>query len=238
MRFPIVVIFIVKYTIMGEKKYKHCSVCNKELPANRKYFKRHGDDTLHDICRICEDREKHDKEWKDGMLLCHKCGKFLPVDNFAKSDHYLYRDCHDARCRNCKTKRANEIKKSFTSDIALLKILQIRFLCAKERASRKNIPFDITKDYLKELWKKQNGRCAISNIPMTFELGNGRTPTNISLDQIDHKKGYTIGNTQLVCMAVNQMKSDLQMDELYMFCENILSNKILYESSLNETSLI
>ena len=57
---------------------------------------------------------------------------------------------------------------------------------------------------------------------MTFEQGNGRISTNVSIDQINPKEGYTIGNIQLVCMAINQMKSDLNMDEVYMFCEGIL----------------
>lgn len=40
---------------------------------------------------------------------------------------------------------------------------------------------------------------------MTFKQCNGRTPTNVSIDQVNHKEGYVIGNIQLVCMAVNQM---------------------------------
>ena len=58
----------------------------------------------------------------------------------------------------------------------------MRFLCAKERAKKLNIPFDITKDYLKYLWDTQKGLCAISNIPMTYKYNNGRTPTNVSID--------------------------------------------------------
>ena len=49
---------------------------------------------------------------------------------------------------------------------------------------------------------------------MTFKQCNGSTPTNVSIDQVNHKEGYVIGNIQLVCMAVNQMKSDLEMDDL------------------------
>lgn len=40
------------------------------------------------------------------------------------------------------------------------------------------------------------------------------------------KIGYTNkDNVQLVCMAVNQMKSDLTEEELFMFCNSIISNK-------------
>lgn len=101
----------------------------------------------------------------------------------------------------------------------------MRFLCARERALRNGLEFNITKQYLKDLWDKQNGLCAITNIPMTYKHCNGRTLTNVSVDQINPHKGYVIGNVQLVCMAVNQMKSDLSMEELYMFCEAIIKNK-------------
>ena len=99
----------------------------------------------------------------------------------------------------------------------------MRFLGAKERAKKFNIPFDITKEYLQYLWDKQKGLCALSGIPMTYKRDGGRTPTNVSIDQINPHLGYTKNNIQLVCMAVNQMKNDLSMEELYMFCESILN---------------
>ncbi len=211
---------------MGKKlKYRICSICGKELPLTRKFFKRNSDDSFHEMCRECEDHTKHDAEWKDGLLKCHKCGKYFPASEFAKTSAYPYREYHDARCKKCKSKRANEIKRGYSNECGLLKILQSRYLAAKDRASKKSLPFNITKEYLKNLWDSQDGKCAICGIPMTFELCNGRTPTNVSIDQINHKKGYIIGNIQLVCMAVNQMKSDLEMDDLYTFCEAILENK-------------
>jgi hypothetical protein len=57
---------------------------------------------------------------------------------------------------------------------------------------------------------------------MTFELNAGRTPTNLSVDRINPNEGYTENNTQLVCMAINQMKSDFTNDEIYKFCKNFV----------------
>ena len=206
-------------------KYRICSKCVKELPLTRKFFKRNSDDTFHEMCRECEYCYKRGEEWNGELLKCHKCGKFLPVTEFGSSDHYPYRDNHDARCRNCRTKRANERKKEYSKDVSLTKVLQMRFLAARDRSKKQNLPFNITKEYLKELWDKQNGKCAISGIEMTFGQCNGRIPTNVSIDQINHKNGYTIGNVQLVCMAVNQMKSDMLMEDLYRFCKAIIENK-------------
>lgn len=59
---------------------------------------------------------------------------------------------------------------------------------------------------------------------MTYELGEGRIYTNVSIDQIMPSKGYTIDNIQLVCMAVNQLKSDLDMDTILILCSAIVDN--------------
>lgn len=75
-----------------------------------------------------------------------------------------------------------------------------------------------------KLLKAQNGKCAISGLDMTYELGEGRIYTNVSIDQIMPSKGYTIDNIQLVCMAVNQLKSDLDMDTILILCSAIVDN--------------
>lgn len=59
---------------------------------------------------------------------------------------------------------------------------------------------------------------------MTYELGEGRIYTNVNIDQIMPSKGYTIDNIQLVCMAVNQLKSDLDMDTILILCSAIVDN--------------
>ena len=104
------------------------------------------------------------------------------------------------------------------------RILVERLAGAKDRCRRNNHFIDIELEDLQLLWNKQDGKCALSGISMTYEMGKGRVPTNISIDQIEPSGGYTIQNIQLVCMAVNQMKSDLTMDQLLMFCNGIAEN--------------
>ncbi len=59
---------------------------------------------------------------------------------------------------------------------------------------------------------------------MTYELDAGRVFSNVSIDQICPGVGYTIDNIQLVCMAVNQLKSDFEMDTVLYLCKQILNN--------------
>lgn len=95
---------------------------------------------------------------------------------------------------------------------------------SKGKRKYQSLEFDITKEYIKELYLKQDGKCAISNIPMTYISGSGKHATNISIDRIDSNKGYTKDNVQLVCSHVNMMKSDLSLEELYSFCKSIVEN--------------
>lgn len=74
----------------------------------------------------------------------------------------------------------------------------------------------ISYSYLLELYKKQNGRCAILNIPMTHEFNNLRS---ISIDRIDSSLGYITGNVQLVCQFINTAKKNHSNDE----CISILN---------------
>jgi len=74
------------------------------------------------------------------------------------------------------------------------------------------------------LFNKQNGKCAISNIDMTVNMRNGRSPFNLSLDQIIPSKGYTLDNIQFICMAVNQLKSDFDNDVIMAVCSGIINH--------------
>lgn len=222
---------------MGVIKYRVCKHCGRSFPSSREYFKRikdkeSGKEVLSDICRECEKQIELETEWRDGKLLCHICGRYLDPSEFHSTGvngaKYYARGGKDKRCRECKTKQNKEARGNYTSKKALEKVLQERWLGAKDRAEKKGIEFSITKEYLKELWDKQKGLCAISKIPMTFTLDKGRVYSNVSIDQIVPSKGYTESNIQLVCMAVNQFKSDLSMETILYICKNILDN---YNSS-------
>jgi hypothetical protein len=77
--------------------------------------------------------------------------------------------------------------------------------------------------YLLHIYEQQQGLCALSGVKMTYIAGNGRVPTNISLDRINSSVGYLRGNVQFVCDVVNRMKQDLTQIDLVMWCERIMA---------------
>ena len=74
----------------------------------------------------------------------------------------------------------------------------------------------ITVDYLMGIWNEQNGKCALSGIPMTWAPGHcGPTPTSISIDRLDPTRGYEAGNLRLLCHAINSFRLRMTDRELF-----------------------
>ena len=221
----------------GENILQKCECCGNEYPKYnrlfwRKYSTNQNGNAVHTICRKCEDTQIELENKKDGLYKCFCCGQWLSPEDFTLAGKekagkimYAYRDGLKRYCKKCKHEKDKEHRRNYDQDTKLYKMLQSRWLGARDRANRHNLQFDLTKEFLQELWNKQKGLCALSGIPMTYELDSGRTFTNVSIDRINTNLGYTQDNIQLVCMAVNQMKSDMSLQELYMFCESIVENK-------------
>lgn len=181
-----------------ERLQQQCDVCGRLLDKNisnfRKYSRKTNGLNFHTTCRDCEDRIKLNTEWKDGKLLCHICGEYKEPSEFTYAGANKYTLRQNKECR-CNSCKLEQRKAAIA-----------------------------TYDNDVKLGKAQNGKCAISGLDMTYELGEGRIYTNVSIDQIMPSKGYTIDNIQLVCMAVNQLKSDLDMDTILILCSAIVDN--------------
>lgn len=213
---------------MNLNRRKECYKCNIDIIENRKNFRSniiHGKEVFHLTCRKCEDEIKRKPETLNGLLLCHKCGEYFDKKLFtSNSTKNLSRSYRRYICNDCNNKRQISNDTNLSDEKKLLKTLKLRLLGARDRSIKSNIYFDLDIDFLIYLWKKQNGTCAVSGVKMTFELKSGRVNTNLSIDRICSNIGYNKNNVQLTCMAVNQMKSDMDINELYVFCNKIVKN--------------
>lgn len=77
--------------------------------------------------------------------------------------------------------------------------------------------------FLKELWHKQQGLCAISGHNMQLRIGSLEdwNHKKASVDRIDSDKPYGPNNIQLVCSFANQMKMDISMRQFKSFIKDI-----------------
>lgn len=74
------------------------------------------------------------------------------------------------------------------------------------------------------LWERQRGRCALTGVRMshTHSLAvSDRFDRNVSLDRVDSRGPYAPGNLQLVCCAVNRMKSQAPDDAFVWWCRAV-----------------
>ncbi len=82
--------------------------------------------------------------------------------------------------------------------------LSVLFYRTKCRAKRVGLEFGLTLEWVEEQWKKQNGSCRLTGIPLEFgRAATARNPRSPSLDRIDSSRGYTTDNVELVCTWVN-----------------------------------
>ena len=161
------------------------------------------------------------------LYLCTKCKKHLPDSKFNRDNTNLH-GRRGQRCNECKDcQRARyyaERNRLLQDDYAALRYKLTQALkSARRRAKEYNRYIDIDLEYLFYLWNKQDCKCALTGIPLTYKFYEGRVNSNLSIDRIDSTKGYSKDNVQLVCMAANQMKNDLSMDEFVQMCRNIIN---------------
>lgn len=103
------------------------------------------------------------------------------------------------------------------------------FVRAKERAKKRNILFDIDKEYLKSIYPKNN-RCPILDID--FQLGflneiKKNKDYAPSLDRIIPSKGYVKGNLVIVSFIANRVKNNVSvetLEKIVNFYKNNLKN--------------
>lgn len=103
----------------------------------------------------------------------------------------------------------------------------------KLRAKLRGKKFNLSGEYLWELYQNQNGKCALSGIDIGFtalsEYNLSNPHISASLDRIDSSKGYIQGNVQWVHSMVNIMKNEFSEKEFLEMCKHITN----YDKSKN-----
>lgn len=95
-----------------------------------------------------------------------------------------------------------------------------------KRIKRNNLDFDVTKEYLNDLFINQEGKCRLSGLKITFPKRWNDKEYTASLDRIDSSKGYVKGNVQWVHKHVNIMKNIFPQEMFIYMCKQITNNNI------------
>lgn len=153
-------------------------------------------------------------ETRKGVLVKCECG----VENIVRYDSLLKNK--RTSCFKCKITRKKIIIGKITSNF---------FNEIKGGARQRNIKFDLSREYLWDLFLKQEKKCIFTNIEL--EISDNiinRKPNRIemtaSLDRINPNEGYVEGNVQWVHKWVNIMKSCLNNQQFIYICQLISNN--------------
>lgn len=93
---------------------------------------------------------------------------------------------------------------------------------ASARAKAKDIPFDISAEYILGLFDEQKGVCAVSGLPFSiYEASSRINPYQPSLDRVTPSSGYVHGNCRLVLYAVNLGMSDFWLSDYARICRAV-----------------
>ena len=76
--------------------------------------------------------------------------------------------------------------------------------------------------FIKQLFKKQNGKCYWYNIKLEIDSIEGsRNPSKLTIDRLDCTKGYTKENVVLACYAANCGRGDCSVENWKSIINNI-----------------
>lgn len=92
----------------------------------------------------------------------------------------------------------------------------------KRSAEKRNLDFTISREYIDDLFEKQDRKCAYTKYDLYF--GTNQYRGTASLDRIDSNKGYVDGNIQWVHKDVNTIKWDLTHEKFIELCQLITEN--------------
>jgi hypothetical protein len=191
-------------TMNKEGRIKNC--CQKKLYKSSKKF--------------CSDNCKNDYFNKGNkpvdLIKCTKCSnekKFFEFRNRGigiKDPIGLFRQSY---CRSCE----NQTQKDKREEDPIHRL----FLLAKRRAKKDNLNFNLTEDYIKSIWPKNNC-CPIFDTE--FSTGWKNKEQLPTIDKVVPQKGYVKDNVAIISYMANRMKSDIKdiamFKKLYEFYKN------------------
>ena len=115
-----------------------------------------------------------------------------------------------------------------------------RFWGSIKRSARvRDIPFLITIDQAWEKFKSQNGKCALSGIPLGFgSKGEQSVEKTASLDRIDSNLPYELSNIQWVYKDINRMKLNIPENEFVWLCMCITRDHLRRKIGTSRADLV
>ncbi len=154
--------------------------------------------------------DNHKREYKHQWYLENK-------DRLSEENSRKYLTNRDARLKSANARYYNS-KNTFSNMIR----------GAKVRAKAAELLFELDEIFIKNLYDKQNGKCALTHIDFVFEKEDAlsRRPFAPSIDRMNSKLGYVKDNVRLVCAVVNLALNEFGDEIFDRMCKAYVENSI------------
>ena len=153
------------------------------------------------------------------LRICKDCGlealtlKDLELFVYGKNYKYGKRNL----CQKCRNKQYTKYNKKRVEK----KPLQYAVLSLKGRAKQRGLAFDLTPEYVKQLWNECGGICPMTGVPM-LKKSYVNDPFSMSVDRLDPKKGYIKGNVRLISRWYNIARSNWGDKFVLEMCQRVI----------------
>ena len=138
-------------------------------------------------------------------LECQKCRKTKTVNSYTFTSGECSCSCSSSRGFTSPKKRPTNIRRYFSN--------------LKSGAKQRQHDFTLTLSDLQKLVDSSDGRCSLSNLPVSFDDGT------ISVDRIDSSIGYTVENVHIVHRDINMMKQRYDLNYFVELCSAVSSSQ-------------
>lgn len=193
---------------------KVCSKCKNEKPTTDFGHRAVARDGLNSWCKSCQAHasrartarlspEERAAKWKAEYARDPESKRELAKE-WNRAHPGLVRERN--RCARM-TRRTTEWAQGFVLSIS-------------HRAKRYGLEFDLTIEFLEQLFAKQHGLCHWLGIPMLPSVEN-RDPRRPSVDRLDNSRGYTQDNVVLTCMFANLGRSAATVQQMRTFVASL-----------------
>lgn len=135
------------------------------------------------------------------------------------------------RCKNCGNKSyLKDGKFQIINSVVKYKVEQTLNNIPNRihRGNKKELTFNLSLDFMNDLFEKQGRKCALSGLSLEPDLSLTMNKQFMSIDRIDSNGGYEEDNVQWVDKRINMMKGSLSNEEFIELCTHVakFNNKI------------
>lgn len=135
------------------------------------------------------------------MKQCNHCKETKELSQFDKDSKKL--DGFNSTCKICK--KEDYLRRKNKNPI------HTYFIAKRSECKQKGFEFNLTEEYLKEIWTET---CPIFNLPMKLGTGGRGDGYNSHLDRIIPELGYVKGNVAWISGRANRIKYNASPEEL------------------------